>query len=116
MMEIPIEVQKMLGPKEKIELFVNEESHPEITIDSSAITNERLLFRRNGADSKDDFKAYAFSDIVGVGMEKGFMRSIIRLRLKSEATVLTIRMPTKLAEQAMVSLKQKVCGIVSPFA
>jgi hypothetical protein len=116
-MDIPIEMQKILGPKETIELFVDAEAHPEITIDTVTITNERIILRRHqDGKAMSDLTVIGFSDITAVGLEKGFMRSIIRLRLKSNGGSMdSIRMPSKLADQTLVLLKHKVCGIASPF-
>ena len=116
-MDVPIEIQKIMGPKETIELFVDAEAHPEITIDTVTITNERIILRRHqDGTTKSDLTIIGFSEISAVGLEKGFMRSIIRLRLKSnDGSLDSIRMPSKLADQALVLLKHKVCGITSPF-
>lgn len=106
-----------MEPRETIELFVDGESYPQITIDTVAITSERIILRRpNAQGSKTDLTIYKYSDITGVGLEKGFMRSIIRLRVKGSGESMdALRMPPKLAEQALSYLKEKVCGIKSPF-
>jgi hypothetical protein len=116
-MDVPIEIQNIMGPKETIELFVDADAHPEITIDTVTITNERIILRRQQAGAETSkLTIIGFSDVSAVGLEKGFMRSILRLRLKGNGgSTEAIRMPTKLADQAAVLLKQKVCGIVSPF-
>lgn len=116
-MDVPADIQKLIGPKETIELYVNGENYPEITIDTIAITSERVIIRRqNAQSSKSELTVHSYSEITGVGLEKGFMRSIIRLRLKTGGESMdSIRLPPKLAEQALGILKQKVCGIASPF-
>lgn len=116
-MDVPDDMKKFMEPKETIELYVDGEAYPQITIDSVAITSERIILRRtNAQQSKTDLTVYQYSDITGVGLEKGFMRSIIRLRVKTGGESMdSIRLPPKLAEQTLGILKQKVCGITSPF-
>jgi hypothetical protein len=113
-MEVPAEIQKMIGPKERIELFVNAEEYPQITVETLAITSERLIIGRQNASEKMDFTMHSYPDISGVGLEKGFMRSIIRLRVKSKGESMdSIRLPPKVAEQALEIIKGKVCGAPS---
>jgi hypothetical protein len=116
-MEVPIEIKNIMGPKETIEMFVDAEAHPEITVDTVTITSERIILKRTQVGTAtSNLMLIGFSDITAVGLEKGFMRSILRLRVKSHGgSVEAIRMPSKLADQASVILKQKVCGIVAPF-
>jgi hypothetical protein len=119
MMDVPEEMKKLMRPEESIELYVNGEAYPEITSDTVAITNERVILRRHDPQtSTTDITVYSYPEITGVGMEKGFMRSIIRLRVNTKnggEKMDSIRLPTKLAEQAIGILKQNVCGIKSPF-
>ncbi len=116
-MDVPAEIQELMDPKETIELFVDGEKYPEITIDTVAITSERVILRRHCTQStRTDLTFYSYPEITGVGLEKGFMRSMIRLKVKTAGESMdVIRLPTKLADQAMGILKQKVCGIGSPF-
>ena len=115
-MEVPIEIKNIIGPKETIEMFIDAEAHPEITVDTVTITSERVILKRQTGAATSNLTLIGFSDITAVGLEKGFMRSILRLRVKTNGgSVEAIRMPSKLADQAAAILKQKVCGIVSQF-
>ena len=116
-MDLPVEIQKIIGPKETIELFIDGETYSDITVDTLALTNKRIIIQRSPTDpAKPDLTIYEYQDITGVGLEKGFMRSIIRLRVgPNGGTMDSIRMPPKIADQAMTYLKEKVCGIKSPF-
>ncbi len=116
-MDVPSDMQKLIGLEERIELYVNGDNYPDITIDTVALTSEKVILRRhNPQASQTDITVYSYPDITGVGMEKGFLRSIIRLRIKDAGeTMDSIRLPTKLAEQAIGILKHNVCGIKSPF-
>jgi Bacterial PH domain len=115
-MDLPVEIQKMMAPKETIELFVDGELYPEITVDTLVITDQRIIIRRvPSSAAKTDFAVYRYQDITGVGLEKGFMRSMIRLRVKTVGESMdTIRLPPKLAEQAFTYIKDKVCGQARP--
>jgi hypothetical protein len=109
-MDIPVEIQKMMGPKETIELFVDGETYTQATTDSLAVTSDRIILRRALApDVNTDLKVYSYSDITGVGVEKGFLRSIVRLRLKTGESMDAIRLPPKQAEQVVNFIKDKVC-------
>jgi hypothetical protein len=116
-MDVQAEIKKIMGPKETIELFVDSQNYEETTIDSLALTNERIIIgRENSQTSKVEYTVHKYTDISGVGLEKGFMRSIIRLRVKTGGESMdSIRLPPKLAEQTLGILKQKVCGITSQF-
>jgi hypothetical protein len=111
-MDIPAEIQKMMGPKEKMELIVDGENYPQITVETLAVTSERIIIgRQNASEAKTNFTLYSYSDITGVGLEKGFMRSIIRLRLKTKGESMdSIRLPPKVAEQVLGLIRDKVCG------
>ena len=111
-MDLPIEIQKMITSKETIELFVDGDIYPEIAIDTLVITDERIIIRRPPSKPvKTDLTSYRYQDITGVGLEKGFMRSMVRLRVKTAGESMdSIRMPPKLAEQAFIYIKDKVCG------
>jgi len=110
-MDLPVEIQKMMTPKETIILFVDGETCPEITIDTLMITDERIIIRRQPSNAaKTDLTIYRYQDIIGVGLEKGFMRSMVRLKVKSAGESMdSIRLPPKLAEQAFTFIKDKVC-------
>jgi hypothetical protein len=110
-MDVPAELQKMIGPKERMELFVNGKDYPQITVETLAVTGEKIIIGRQNESEEMVFTEYNYSDITGVGLEKGFMRSIIRLRVKSERDSMdSIRLPPKPAELALELIKQKVCG------
>jgi hypothetical protein len=109
-MDAPAEIKKMMGPKETIEMYVDGESYPQITIDTMVITDERILVQRSNALGTTEFISYKFSEIAGVGVEKGFMRSIIRLKLNNGGAMASIRLPPKLDEQALELIKNRVLG------
>jgi hypothetical protein len=116
-MEIQGEIQKMMGPRETMVLFIDSQKHQETTIDTLAITNERIIIgRHNALTEKLEFTTHNYPDITGVGVEKGFMRSIVRLRLKNSGVSMdSIRLPPKIAEQALGIIKDKVCRNPSPL-
>lgn len=98
-----------------MELFVNGDDYPQITVETLAVTAEKIIIGRQNSSEKLDIIVYSYSDIEGVGLEKGFMRSIIRLRVKSKKDSMdSIRLPPKIAEQALDIIKGKVCGHPGP--
>ena len=115
-MDLPVEIKKIMAPKETIELIVDGDFYPEITIDTMVITHERIIIRRPPSTTeKTDLIVYRYQDISGVGLEKGFMRSIIRLRVKIVGKSMdTVRLPPKLAEQAFSYIKDRVCVQAKP--
>jgi hypothetical protein len=100
-----------MEPKETIEQFIDGEKYPDITIDTLAVTNERIIVRRPQTVAvKSDLTIYSYTDIVGVGLEKGFMRSILRLKVKNGGVFMdSIRLPATVAEETFGFIKDKVC-------
>ena len=116
-MDVQSEIKKMMGPNETIALFVDGEAYKETTVDTVALTSERIVIGRpNALTAKIEYAVHNYPDITGVGLEKGFMRSIIRLRLKSKGESMdSIRLPPKSAEQVLGMIKDKVCRVPSPM-
>ena len=86
-------------------------------MDTVAVTDKRVIIGRpNALTAKIEYTVHNYPDITGVGLEKGFMRSIIRLRLRSvEQSMDSIRLPPKSAEQVLGIVKDKVCRGPSPM-
>ena len=84
LMATPDDIKNILGSNEKVELYIEEKIyHPRINIESVIITNERIIFRHPHAlGLKKDYTDYSYRDITNVTLDKGILRSTIKLTLK----------------------------------
>jgi hypothetical protein len=118
-MDPPEDIARILGPNEKVELYVKEKIyHPQLSIDSLVITNQRIILRHPHAmGMKRDYTDYSYSDIEAVTLEKGMMRSTLKVKLKSsEETMDLDKLPTDLAEQAYGIIRENVGRFQAPFS
>ena len=109
--DMPDDIKNILGPNENVELYIKEKIyHPQINIDSLIITNTRIILRHpHAAQLKRDYSDYSYSDFLGVELEKGAMRSTIKLLLKPNGKSLDLgRLPTPLAEQGYGIIREHV--------
>jgi hypothetical protein len=81
---VPDDVQKILGPSEQVQLYIKQKIyHPKISIDSILITNERIILRHPHAMGlKKDYTDYNYQDVSNVVLEKGLLRSTVKLLLR----------------------------------
>ena len=118
-MDTPEDIQKILGPNEKVEMYIKEKIyHPKINIDSLVVTNERVVLRHPHAlGLKMDYTDYSYSEIAGVELDKGVLRSKIRLTLRHTAEPLELSdLPTDLAEQAYGIIRENIGKFQAPFS
>lgn len=117
--EMPEDVKAILGPNENIELYIKTKVyHPQISIDSLVITNQRIILRHPHAlGLKRDYTDYSYSDIVGVAMDKGFLRSTLKLTLKGKGESLDLaKMPTNLAQKGYGIIRENVGRFQAPLS
>ena len=83
-MDVPDDLKNILGPNEKIELYIKQKIyHPQISIDSVLITSERIILRHPHAlGTHKDFTDFSYKDISNVVLEKGMLRSTIKCTLR----------------------------------
>ena len=115
----PEDIARILGPNEKVQLYIKEKIyHPQFSVDSVVITNERIILRHPHALAmKREYTDYSYSDIASVTMEKGMMRSTIKVALKrSEGTMDLDKLPTDLAEQAYGTIRENIGRFQAPFS
>ena len=118
-MDIPEDIKKILGPNEKVELYIREKIyHSKLNVDSLVVTNERVVLRHPHAlGLKMDYTDYIYSEIVGVELDKGVLRSKIRLTLRHSAEPLELSdLPTDLAEQAYGIIRENIGRFQAPFS
>ena len=117
--DVPDDVKNLLGPNEKVEVYVKEKIyHPQISIDSMIVTNERVILRHpHAAGMKKDYTDYSYSDIAGVEMKKGLLRSEINLKIKSKGESLDLdKLPTSDEEHAYGVIRENVGRFQAPFS
>ena len=118
-MAAPEEIKNILGPNEKVELYIKEKIyHPQINIDSLIITNERIILRHpHAVRLKRDYTDYSYSDIAGVTLDKGIMRSTLKVKLKRDEKPLELgKLPTSLAEKGYGIIRENVGRFQAPFS
>ena len=127
-MATPDDIKNILGPNEKVELYIEEKIyHPRINIESIIITNERIIFRHPHAlGLKKDYTDYSYRDITNVTLDKGMLRSTIKLALKhmeeskgsqQEGEILDLgNLPNDLAEKGYGIIRENIGKFQSPFS
>jgi len=117
--EVPDDVKKILGPNEKVEMYIKEKIfHPKMNIDSMVVTNERVILRHpHAANLKKDYTDYSYSDIAGVEMEKGVLRSKLKLKLKGSDEALDLdKLPTDHAQKGYGIIRENVGRYQAPLS
>jgi hypothetical protein len=99
----PDDLKKILGSNEKVEHYLQQKIyHPTLNVDSVIVTNERIILRHPHAlGLKKDYTDFNYKDISNVTLEKGVLRSKIKLTLKPGAEPLSLGdLPNSDAEKA----------------
>ncbi len=127
-MSTPDDIKNILGSNEKVELYIQEKIyHPRINIESIIITNERIIFRHPHAlGLKKDYTDYSYRDVMNVTLDKGILRSTIKLSLKhmdatkgnqQEGEMLDLsNLPNDLAEKGYGIIRENIGKFQSPFS
>ena len=118
-MSTPDDIKNIIGSNEKVELYIKEKIfHPQINIDSVIITNERVILRHPHAlNLKKDYTDYSYRDITNVVLDKGILRSTIKLTVKRDEKILELgQLPNSLAEQAYGIIRENIGKFQSPFS
>ncbi len=108
---IPGDLTKILGPNEKVELYIRQKFyHPHINIDSVVITNERIILRHPHAlRIKKDYTDFNYKDIANVVLEKGVVRSTIKCTLRLGGEPLSLNdLPNSDAEKAYGIIRENI--------
>jgi hypothetical protein len=126
-MSAPDDIKNILGSNEKIELFIQEKIyHPRINIESVIVTNERIILRHPHAlNLKKDYTDYSYRDIMNVKLDKGILRSTIKLMLKPkegnqgknlEEPLDLDNLPNDLAEKGYGIIRENIGKFQTPFS
>lgn len=117
--DIPEDVRRILGPNEKVELEIKQKIyHPKISIDSVVITNERVILRHPHAlNLKKDYTDYNYQDVANVVLDKGVLRSTLRLTLRLGGEPLALGdLPNSEAEKAYGIVRENLVRYQAPFS
>jgi len=101
----------LLGPDEKVEVYIQQKIyHPKINIDSVVITNERVILRHPHAlGLKKDYTDYNYRDVANVVLDKGIVRSTLKLTLRFGGEPLTLNdLPNADAEKAYGIIRENI--------
>src|ERR1017187_8473809 len=119
MTDTPDDLQKILGPNEKVELYMKQKIyHPKLNVDSVVLTNERIIRRHPHAlGLKKDYTDYNYQDIANATLDKGVMRSTIKstLRLGGEPLALG-DLPNSDAEKAYGVIRDNLARSQAPLS
>jgi hypothetical protein len=126
-MTAPDDLKNILGVNEKIELYIEEKIyHPRINIESVIITNERIILREpHSLGLRKNYTDYSYRDITNVTLDKGILRSTIKLTLKpkrenqdehQEEHLDLDNLPNDLAEKGYGVIRENIGKFQSPFS
>ena len=115
---LPDDVQKVLGPGEQVQLYLKQKIyHPKISIDSVVITSERVILRHPHAmNLKKDYTDYSYRDVSNVILDKGLVRSTIKVVLKAGGDSLDLgNLPNADAQKAYGLMREDLTRFQAPF-
>ena len=127
-MAAPEDIKNILGSNEKVELYIEEKIyHPRINIESVIITNERIILREpHSLGLRKNYTDYSYRDITNVALDKGILRSTIKLTLKhkgehqgehqEEEHLDLDKLPNDLAERGYGIIRENIGKYQSPFS
>jgi hypothetical protein len=126
-MAAPDDIKNILGSNEKLELYIPEKIyHPRINIETVIVTNERIILRHPHAlNLKKDYTDYSYRDIMNVKLEKGILRSTLKLMLKPkegnqgknvEEPLDLDNLPNDLAEKGYGIIRENIGKFQTPFS
>jgi hypothetical protein len=126
-MAAPDDIKNILGSNEKLELYIPEKIyHPRINIETVIVTNERIILRHPHAlNLKKDYTDYSYRDIMNVKLDKGILRSTLKLMLKPkegnqgknvEEPLDLDNLPNDLAEKGYGIIRENIGKFQTPFS
>jgi hypothetical protein len=90
--DVPSDLLKLLDPGENVLLYMKQKKyHPAIDLESIAVTDRRIVLRRPSMLTiKKSYTDYSYADIVNVSIDKGPLRSTIKLNLRMDGSDLLV--------------------------
>ncbi len=119
MQTVPQDVAALLGPGEQIQLYIRQRIyHPQISIDSVALTNERIILRHpRDLALKKDFTDFSYTDIANAVLDKGILRSTIKCNLRFGGDPLILgKLSNPDAEKAYGIIRSNIAHYQTPFS
>ncbi len=116
--DAPSDLLKLLDQDEKLLLYMKQKKyHPAINIESVAITNRRVIFRKPSMLTiKKSFTDYSYADILNVTIDKGPLRSTLNLNLRMDGSDLLVDdIPNDAAQEAFKLIRQGIDSARSKF-
>ncbi|HZT35967.1 MAG TPA: PH domain-containing protein [Nitrososphaera sp.] len=111
MSEAPEDVQKLLDKDEQVLLYIKQKKyHPSINKESMAVTTSRVIFLKPSMlQLKKSYSDYSYADIYNIILDKGPLRSTLKLKLKLAAEDLLIEdIPNDLAQEAFKIIRERI--------
>ena len=119
MSNVPEDVARILGPGERVQLFIQQKIyHPKINIDSVVLTNERIILRHpHDLRLKKDFTDFSYTDVANAILDKGILRSTVRCQLRFGGDPLSLNdLPNSDAEKAYGIIRSNIARYQTPFS
>jgi hypothetical protein len=116
--DAPSDLLKLLDANEKLLLYMKQKKyHPAINIESVAITDKRVIFRKPSMlRIKKSFTDYSYADILNVTIDKGPLRSRLNLNLRLDGSDLVVEdIPNDDAQEAFKIIRQGIDNARSKF-
>ncbi len=117
MQSLPDDLKHILGPSEQVELYIRQKIyHPKISIDSVAITSERIILRHPHAMRlRNDYTDFNYQDVSNVVLAKGLLRSTVKCTLRFGGEPLELSgLPNSDAERAYGLIRENLIRYQSP--
>ena len=118
----PGDVKGILGPSEKVELYIKQKVfHPAINIDAVALTNERIILRHpHYPTTAKDYTDFPYTDFDTVSLHKGILRSTLIFAPKPGTKASNLKelskLPNKKAKSAYGIIRENILRYQTPFA
>jgi len=109
--KVPSDMSKMLDTGEKLILYMKQKKyHPAIHLESIAITDKRLILRKPSMlHLRKSYTDYSFADILNVTINKGPLRSTLKLNLRLDGSDLEVEdIPNDEAQEAFKIVRQGI--------
>lgn len=109
--DVPSDIASLLDSDESVSLYMKQKKYyPAIDLESVALTNKRVIFRKPQLLAmKKKYTDYSYADILNVSIDKGPLRSTIKLNLRLDGSDLLVEdIPNDDAEMAFQIIRDEI--------